>query len=97
MILRTCANNDCEYEWGVHVAGFAIHVSFTEEQIRSTHLGNPDSPCWGAGERMLLLAVENCAGRAPWSHPWVRIRSPEWERINFRACVEFCVNADPIC
>lgn len=58
VILRTCANNNCEYEWGVHVAGFAKHVRLTEEQISSTRLGSPDAPCWSSDERTLLLAVD---------------------------------------
>lgn len=58
VILRTCANNDCEYEWGVHVAGFAKHVRLTEDQINATRLGGPGAPCWNAEERTLLLAVD---------------------------------------
>lgn len=64
VILRTCANNDCEYEWGVHVAGFAEHVRFTEEQIRATRLGAPDAECWSSEESTLLLAVDELCDSA---------------------------------
>lgn len=57
-ILRTCANNDCEYEWGVHVAGFAEHVGFTDRQIKATRLGKPDSDCWNSEESILLQSVD---------------------------------------
>ena len=33
VILRVCANNQCEYEWGVHVAIFASYVSLSGAQI----------------------------------------------------------------
>ena len=64
VILRTCANTDCEYEWGVHVAGFAEHVRFTEEQIKATRLETPDAACWNSEESTLLLAVDELCNSA---------------------------------
>jgi len=58
VILRTCANNDCEYEWGVHVAGFAEHAGFTDQQIKATRLGKPDYECWSSEESILLQSVD---------------------------------------
>lgn len=58
VILRTCANNDCEYEWGVHVAGFAKYVGFTGEQVQATRLGKPDAECWNSDESILLQSVD---------------------------------------
>jgi len=58
VILRTCANNNCEYEWGVHVAGFAKHVGFTDQQIKATRLGRSDSNCWNSDESVLLQSVD---------------------------------------
>src|ERR1700750_2598951 len=46
VIDRTCALNDCEYEWGVHVTAFAQAAKFTEEQIRAIVQGEADAPCW---------------------------------------------------
>jgi len=58
VILRTCANNDCEYEWGVHVAAFSTHVGLSEVQVASTRLGGPDDDCWSREERVLIRAVD---------------------------------------
>lgn len=64
VILRTCANNDCEYEWGVHVAVFAEHVGFTDEQIKATRLGGPDAECWNTEESTLLQAIDELCNSA---------------------------------
>jgi alkylhydroperoxidase family enzyme len=58
VILRVCANNDCEYEWGVHVTAFAGHAGLTDEQIVATRLGNHESPCWTGTEQLLIRAVD---------------------------------------
>jgi alkylhydroperoxidase family enzyme len=31
VILRVCANNACEYEWGVHVTIFSQHANLTSK------------------------------------------------------------------
>ena len=58
VILRVCANNYCEYEWGVHVGAFAEHVGFSETQIEATCLGNSSDACWSAREQTLLCVVD---------------------------------------
>ncbi|HEX7035103.1 MAG TPA: carboxymuconolactone decarboxylase family protein [Pseudomonadales bacterium] len=65
VILRVTANNDCEYEWGVHVTAFAAHVGFTEEQVAATRLDDHRASCWSPEERVLLRAVDElcAAGR----------------------------------
>src|SRR5690606_3127301 len=45
VILRVTANNDCEYEWDVHVTAFAAHVGFTDAQVAATRLDDPCAPC----------------------------------------------------
>lgn len=62
VILRICANNHCEYEWGVHVTAFADHVKLTAEQVRATRLLGADAPCWSSDERLLLAAVDELCG-----------------------------------
>ena len=62
VILRVCAANDCEYEWGVHVAAFAGHVGLTAEQVRATRLEAATADCWEEHERTLLSVVDGlCA------------------------------------
>lgn len=71
VILRVCADNDCEYEWGVHVTAFAAHVGLSPAQIAATRLGPADAACWDADERVLLHAVDQLchSGRmAPDTH-----------------------------
>ncbi|MET0388300.1 MAG: carboxymuconolactone decarboxylase family protein [Polyangiales bacterium] len=36
VILRVCANNRSEYEWGVHVFSFGAKARFTPEQVAAT-------------------------------------------------------------
>jgi alkylhydroperoxidase family enzyme len=54
VILRTCARCRAEYEWGVHVAGFAEKAQWTPEQIYATVHGDAASECWGVEERLVL-------------------------------------------
>jgi hypothetical protein len=56
VILRTTANRNCEYEWGVHVSIFAPAARLTEAQIRATRLGHSD--CWSAEELRLIAAID---------------------------------------
>ena len=58
VILRTTANNDCEYEWGVHVKVFAGAAGFSDAQIRATRRGAPLQEDWNPEERLLLQAVD---------------------------------------
>jgi len=52
VIDRTCALNECEYEWGVHIAFFAAKVKLTPRQIAATVNGGDAD--WSADERVLL-------------------------------------------
>lgn len=56
VILRTTANKNCEYEWGVHVAIFANAARFSDHQIRATRLGRAD--CWTSKETGLIDAID---------------------------------------
>jgi alkylhydroperoxidase family enzyme len=59
VIDRTCARTGCDYEWGVHVAGFADRLGLGPEQIRSLARGGPDDACWTQPrERLLIRAVD---------------------------------------
>lgn len=58
VILRVCARNSCEYEWGVHVAGFARYVGLTDEQVRATVNETALAGCWSPRESLLLQVVD---------------------------------------
>src|SRR5262249_11157409 len=64
VIDRTCALNQCEYEWGVHVAIFAGPAQLSDEQVRATVLEPADASCWSAAEQALLSAVDALHHRA---------------------------------
>lgn len=58
VILRVCARNDCEYEWGVHVAAFAHHVGLTPAQVVATRLEPQPEELWTCAEGLLITAVD---------------------------------------
>jgi alkylhydroperoxidase family enzyme len=63
VILRVTARNDCEYEWGVHVAAFAKEAAFTAEQVNATRLFDADASCWSAQENLLIQTVDELWGQ----------------------------------
>ena len=58
MIHRTCALTGAEYEWGVHVMGFARPLGFTDEQIESTVRGSWQDPCWDAEQSAVFRLAD---------------------------------------
>lgn len=69
VILRVCAANNCEYEWGVHVAAFGQHAGFSEEQIRATRLGAAEDICWSPEETTLLAAIDELCQQGHMDEP----------------------------
>lgn len=57
VIDRTCARCGNEYEWGVHVAGFAPHIGLTDAQVRATVHGAADDPAWTDPAEAVLIAT----------------------------------------
>ena len=58
MIHRTSAITGAEYEWGVHVVGFARPLGFTDEQLASTVSGSADDSCWDADEALVFRLAD---------------------------------------
>jgi alkylhydroperoxidase family enzyme len=54
VINRVTALCDCEYEWGVHVAGYAHRVGLTDDQIYSIVHGKGIDSCWDAKDRAVI-------------------------------------------
>jgi alkylhydroperoxidase family enzyme len=62
VILRTTANKNCEYEWGVHVAVFAGAAKLSEAQLNATRDALIDASLWSGTEASLLRAIDQlCA------------------------------------
>ena len=59
VILRTCANLRCEYEWGVHVTVFAEAAGFDDAQVASTTSSTADRSLWDSDDAMLLAVVDD--------------------------------------
>jgi alkylhydroperoxidase family enzyme len=58
VILRACAICGAEYEWGVHVAGFAAKAGFSEDQISGTCSKSIDVGIWSEEQQVLLQLVD---------------------------------------
>jgi alkylhydroperoxidase family enzyme len=58
MIHRTCALTGAEYEWGVHVAGFARPLGFSDEQIASTARGAWTDACWSPAQAAVFRLAD---------------------------------------
>ncbi|MCZ6828447.1 MAG: carboxymuconolactone decarboxylase family protein [Gammaproteobacteria bacterium] len=64
VILRVCANNNCEYEWGVHVAVFAAKAGISADQIAATCSKNHEAECWNIGDALLIRVVDELSTSA---------------------------------
>ena len=63
VILRACALCGAEYEWGVHVAGFALKVGFTPAQVAATDQRDIDPALWSPRQQLLLQMVDSLHAR----------------------------------
>jgi alkylhydroperoxidase family enzyme len=62
VILRVCANNRSEYEWGVHVSVFAKRAGLTPEQVAATVEPDRAAACWTARDRLVLHLCDELQG-----------------------------------
>jgi alkylhydroperoxidase family enzyme len=74
VILRVTARSGCEYEWGVHVTGFARHVGLSDDQVAATVHGAADNGLWTDEEQVLIATVD-----ALLDHK--RLSDGEWARL----------------
>ncbi|WP_262690498.1 carboxymuconolactone decarboxylase family protein [Kordiimonas aestuarii] len=58
LILRTCANAGCEYEWGVHVSAFSKAADLSCSDIKSLTPGTTSAPRWSDAEQCALDACD---------------------------------------
>jgi len=62
VILRTTANRNCEYEWGVHVTFFAERAGLTEAEITATKQGREED--FPPADRVLIRMVDQLSAHA---------------------------------
>jgi len=78
VILRVCANNRSEYEWGVHVTFFAERAGLSPEQVSATL--DPDSAhaAWSPRDQLLLRLCDELQQGTTVSDPlWAEL-SAQW-------------------
>jgi alkylhydroperoxidase family enzyme len=62
VIHRTTALCGSEYEWGVHVRGFAAKAGLDGPQLASTVHGGADDACWSDEDRLLIRLCDALHG-----------------------------------
>lgn len=72
VILRTCALNECGYEWGVHVAIFGGRAALGPVHFAATVSGSVAG--WTDAESALLAACDEL-------HRTVRLSDGTWEKL----------------
>jgi alkylhydroperoxidase family enzyme len=75
VILRTCALCKAEYEWGVHVAGFAKTAHLTQAQIDDTLSANINRSLWNDEQANLLALADEL-------HSSQSISDDLWDSLN---------------
>jgi alkylhydroperoxidase family enzyme len=90
VIDRTCALNQCEYEWGVHVAAFAQAAHLTDEEVRATVHGGADAPCWPEAEKAMLAAVEALHHRATLSEAEFAALKAHYDDAKILEIIQLC-------
>lgn len=58
VIDRTTARCGAQYEWGVHITGFAAKAGLTDAQVTSLATGSPDDSMWSADDAAVIRAVD---------------------------------------
>lgn len=66
-ILRSCALLRCAYEWGGQAAFWGPIAGVSDAECDALVLAGPDDPRWGAAERTLIAAVDECERTGSWS------------------------------
>ena len=90
VILRTTANTDCEYEWGVHVVIFASAAELSIEQVAATKNGQPDDGIWNVREQALLTVVDDLCRSATISPGSLDLFQQYWSKEQQLEIIALC-------
>ena len=80
VILRITANNNCEYEWGVHVCVFGEAAQLTDAQIEATCLEGIDANQWSDEEANMLEAIDQLCASGNIDNTILEIFQQNWTR-----------------
>jgi len=97
VILRVCANNNCEYEWGVHVAAFSQYAGLSEEQVAQTRHGDHRSACWSKNEALLIHAIDELCANGAFSDEVIENFQTTWTVEEQLEILALCGNYHTIC
>ena len=97
VILRTTANRRCEYEWGVHVAGFASHAGFSQQQIDQTVLADHTADSWSDDERILIRVVDELTTDGTLSNEVLHRFQEIWTAEQQLEILALCGNYQTVC
>jgi len=79
VILRTCVNCGCEYEWGVHVTGFSDAVGLSDEQVAATTGEGHTDGAWSETDSLLIRLADELHGTSHVSDAlWTELEE-HWE------------------
>lgn len=92
VILRTTAQCGCEYEWGVHVAGFAKHVGLTEAQVQATTCTAALDDVWSREERCLIRVVDALGHQANLPQELLKEFQQWWNQAQQLEIIALCGN-----
>jgi len=73
-ILRTSARCDAEYEWGVHVAGFARQAGISDAEVAATRQSAWDDEIWSPSDAAILRLCDEL-------HDDHRLSDLAWTRL----------------
>ena len=80
VILRVTAQNNCEYEWGVHVAIFAKAAALSKAQIAATRYPDASEDFWSAKEQRLILSIDQLCRSGTLSDAALADFQTDWTR-----------------
>jgi hypothetical protein len=92
IILRVTANNNCEYEWGVHVTAFAKRAKLTDEQVAATRLAGSANGCWTHPECLLIDCVDQLCENAVIENPTYEQFQNQWNLEQQLEILALCGN-----
>jgi len=90
VILRTTANNQCEYEWGVHAAIFAASAGFSPEQIDATSRVVVPSSCWSENDVLLLRCVDDLCAHGSITDDHLHQWQTHWDQAQQLEIIALC-------
>lgn len=90
VILRVTANNNCEYEWGVHVSVFGKAAQLTETQIEATCLADIDADLWANDEVNLLEAIDQLCAEGNLNDATLEAFQQSWTRAQQLEILALC-------